>query len=99
MSEEIYSSVIHENTEKDFQIRLTVNQFRDVEYLHIRKYYRDFGGSWTPSKDGVSMPLDFENSRKLLEAIVDILSLAESREIIEEEFGEILRDIFSEKLP
>lgn len=95
MSEEIYSTVLHENTDKDFQIRLTVNEFRDVEYLHIRKYFRDFDGTWTPSKDGVSMPLDFNNSRRLLQAVVDILSLAESKEIIEEEFGEILSEIFS----
>jgi hypothetical protein len=94
MSNEIYSSDIYYDAKKDTLVKLTINEFYGVEYLHIRKYFRDFHGEWAPSKEGVSMPLDFENSRALLEALIAILSLAESREIIEEQFGEILRQVY-----
>ena len=60
---EIYEKIISENEEATEQIRLTINTFRDVEYLHLRKYYLDFDGDFKPSKDGVAMKLNFSNSR------------------------------------
>ena len=53
----------------------------------MRKYYLDFEEEWKPTRDGISMPLDFDNSRNLFVGLVEILSLAESKEIIEEHFG------------
>ena len=41
---EIYEKIISENEEATEQIRLTINTFREVEYLHLRKYYLDFDG-------------------------------------------------------
>ena len=63
---EIYEKVISEKESGTEQIRLTINEFRGVEYLHLRKYYLDFDGDFKPSKDGVAMSLDFENSKALV---------------------------------
>lgn len=75
------------------QIRLTVSEFRDVEYVHIRKYYLDFDETWQPTKEGISMALSIENARNLLIATVGILSGAESREMVKEAFGDILQEV------
>ena len=40
------------------------------------------------------MPLDLDNSRELFVGLVEILSLAESKNILEEEFKEILDEIY-----
>jgi len=89
---DIYSRVLYETD--DSQIRLTINEWRDVEYLHVRKYYLDFEENWLPSKDGVSMPLNIENSREMFIALVEIISLAESKSILEDSFKEILDEIY-----
>ena len=91
---EIYEKIISENEESTEQIRLTINTFRDVEYLHLRKYYLDFDGDFKPSKDGVAMKLDFNNSRGLFEGLVEIISLAEAKNILEEQFKDILDKIY-----
>ena len=65
---EVYSKLVHESEDGTEQVRLTVNEFRGVDYLHLRKYYLDFEGDFRPSKDGVSMPLDFFNSNHYLKA-------------------------------
>jgi hypothetical protein len=91
-SEEIYSRIIHQTDQ--FQVRLTINQFRGVEYLHLRKYYLGFSEEWMPSKDGISVPLSLDNSRELFAGLVEILSLAESKEIILEHFKELIQDIY-----
>jgi TPP-dependent indolepyruvate ferredoxin oxidoreductase alpha subunit len=43
---------------------------------------------------GISMPIDFDNSRNLFQGLVEILSLAESKSIIETEFRELLDEIY-----
>ena len=91
---EIYEKIISENEEATEQIRLTINTFRDVEYLHLRKYYLDFDGDFKPSKDGVAMKLNFSNSRGLFEGLVEIISLAEAKDILEEQFKDILDKIY-----
>ena len=91
---EIYEKIISETKEGTEQIRLTINEFRGVEYLHLRKYYLDFEGEFKPSKDGVAMSLDFENSKALFEGLVEILSLAESKGILETHFKDILDKIY-----
>ena len=91
---EVYEKIISENEEATEQIRLTINTFREIEYLHLRKYYLDFEGDFKPSKDGVAMKLDFENSRKLFEGLVEILSLAEAKGILESHFKDILAQIY-----
>ena len=88
---EIYEKIISETEDGTEQIRLTINTFRDIEYLHLRKYYLDFEGDF---KDGVAMKLDFNNSKGLFEGLVEILSLAESKNILETHFKDILDEIY-----
>ena len=91
---EVYEKLISENADGTEQVKLTINEFRGVEYMHLRKYYLDFVGDFKPSKDGVAMPLDFQNSRALFEGLVEILSLAEAKGILESQFKDILDKIY-----
>ena len=90
----VYEKVIHYNEDKELQVRLTINTFRGIEYLHVRKYYLDFTEEWKPSPEGVAMELDFNNSRELFSGLLEILSLAESKEIIEEHFKDYMDEIY-----
>jgi hypothetical protein len=93
--EPLYEKLIHFDEAKNLQVKLTVNTFRDVEYIAIRKYYQDFATEdWMPSKEGITMALDFDNSRNLFIALTEIISLAESKEVIEETFGDLIKDIY-----
>jgi hypothetical protein len=90
----LYEKIIHYNEDKELQVRLTINTFRGIEYLHVRKYYLDFTEEWKPSPEGVAMELDFNNSRELFSGLLEILSLAESKEIIEEHFKDYIDEIY-----
>jgi hypothetical protein len=92
---ELYEKIIWQDDVKQNQIRLVVNTFREVEYLSIRKYYLSFEEEWEPSPQGITFPIDIDNSRSLLIGLAEILSLAETREIIEEYFGDIIREIYN----
>ena len=85
----IYERVIHEDTEKMTQVRFTVSTFRGVEYLSVREYYLDFSEEWKPTPKGVNFPISFANSKELFHALIEILSLAESKEVIQEHFQEL----------
>jgi hypothetical protein len=91
---EMYEKVIHYDEEKEVQVRLIVSSFRGIEYLHLRKYYLDFNEEWKPTSEGVAMPLDFHNSRELFVGLTEILSLAESKEIIEEQFQDLINNLY-----
>ncbi len=90
----LYEKLIHYNEARHEKIYLTVNTFRDVEYLSIRKYFQDFDEEWKPSKEGVTMPLDFENSKLLFDGLVEILSISEVKDILETYFKEKLDEIY-----
>jgi hypothetical protein len=92
---EAYSRVIHYDEIKEIQVRLTINTFRGVEYMHLRKYYLDFDEEWKPTPEGIAMPLDFNNSRELFSGLVEILSLAESKAVIEEHFIDLIKDLYN----
>ena len=89
-----YEKEIYYNEDKHEKICLTISVFRDIEWLSIRKYYQDFDEEWKPGNEGISMPLDLENSRQLFVGLVEILSLAESKSILEKEFKDILDQIY-----
>tara|TARA_E500000331_G_scaffold91824_1_gene87884 strand:- start:9 stop:314 length:306 start_codon:yes stop_codon:yes gene_type:complete len=92
---EAYSRIIHYDTVKETQVRLTINTFRGIEYLHLRKYYLDFNEEWKPTPEGIAMPLDFDNSRELFSGLIEILSLAESKSVIEEHFLDLIKDLYN----
>lgn len=57
-------------------VKVTINEFRDVVYLHIREYAMDGDtGNWFPTKTGFSMPADEVSSLiPLLSDASDIIS-------------------------
>ena len=89
-----YEHIVHYDEEKQVQIRVTVNTFRETEYLHVRKYYMDFDEEWKPTPEVIAMPLDFNNSRAMFKALAEILSLAESQKIIEEQFKDLIQELY-----
>jgi hypothetical protein len=90
---DIYSRIITNDGFK--QVRLYINEFRDQEYLHIREYYLDFDEEWKPTPKGISIPLEIETSKELFIAISEILSLAESKKVLEEVFGDTIKSIYA----
>lgn len=93
---EMYERIIHYDEDKNIQVRLSVKEFRGIEYLHLRKYYLDFTEEWKPSNEGIAMELDFNNSRELFAGLLEILSLAESKELIEEHFFDLIKDLYND---
>jgi len=91
---EEYTKTIFYDSDREEQVRISVNTFRYVEYLSVRKYYLDFNGEWSPSNVGVTLPLTIENSKEMFRALIEILSLAESKEVIEEHFKGLIHDIY-----
>jgi len=90
----MYERIIHYDEKKETQVRLSVNSFRGIEYLHLRKYYLGFDEDWLPSADAIAMELDFDNSRELFAGLLEILSLAESKELIEEHFKDYIDEMY-----
>ena len=90
----IYEKEIHYNQDRHEKIFLTVNTFRGIEYLAIRKYYQDFDEEWKPSREGITMAIDFNNSKSLFEGLVEIISLAEAKAVLETHFKDTLDEIY-----
>ncbi len=78
----LYDRLIEENLEKGFQVRLVINDFRDVTYIQLRKYFLSYEGDWIPSREGVSIPASLENIYSLLDGLLDICAKAEGEEIV-----------------
>ena len=83
-SEVLYEKILWEDEAKGFQLRLVVNVFREVQYIHIRKYFLSFEDGFIPSKEGVSMPASIQNIFALLDGLMDIVSHEESIDLITE---------------
>jgi hypothetical protein len=90
----VYEKVIHYNEEKNEKVFVMVNNFRDTEYLHIRKYYQDFDEEWKPTREGIALPIDLDNTRELFDALVEILSISEVKGVLETHFKEVLDKIY-----
>jgi hypothetical protein len=54
----------------------------------------DFDEEWKPTPEGIAMPLDLSNSRELFAGLIEILSLAESKSLIEEHFSDLIQDLY-----
>lgn len=92
-SELLYEKIIYQNDDKHYQLRLVINEFRDKEYLHIRKYFLSFDEGYIPSKEGISMELSISNSYALMDGMVEICSKLEDKEAISEHFHELLKKL------
>ncbi|NDA26364.1 MAG: hypothetical protein EBZ53_05380 [Verrucomicrobia bacterium] len=87
----LYERLIQENLDKGFQIKLVVNDFRDITYIQLRKYFLSYEGEWIPSKEGISIPASIENIHELLYGLLDICSNAEGQEVIKFFYDNIVK--------
>lgn len=95
IEESVFSRTIHYDPDKEIQIRLTVNEFSGVQYMHIRKYFMDFYGDWVPTKDGISMPLSISCTLSLFLALSEMMSEAE-KDLIDESLKGIIKQYTEE---
>lgn len=52
-----FGTAFHKNNGN--AVKVTLNEFRDILYLHIREYAMDGDtGAWYPTKTGFSFPAD-----------------------------------------
>ena len=92
-SELLYEKIINSSDEKGQQLRLVMNIFREVEYLHLRKYYQNFEGEFVPSKEGASMPATIGNMYALLDGLLEVVAKEEGIDAIAEHFGSKISDL------
>lgn len=78
----MYEKLIYENLEKGYQYKLTCTEFRELEYVHLRKYFLSYEGEWVPSKEGASIPASLQNVYSLLDGVLDICSRHENIDAI-----------------
>lgn len=74
----LYEKLVHDNRDKFYRIYLTVTEFREKYYLNFRKYFLSYDGEYIPSKEGISMEMELDNTRNLLEGVLDICSSLEA---------------------
>lgn len=82
-SKVLYEKTLYEDDAKAMQYRLTVSEFRGVQYLNIRKYFLSFEDGYLPTKEGATFPLSINSTYNLFMGLYEILSDAESRELKE----------------
>ena len=49
---------------------------------------------WKPTKDGIAIKMDFDNTRELFNALVEILSISEVKDVLSTHFRETLDNIY-----
>lgn len=87
----LYERLIEENLEKGFQVKLVVNDFREVTYIQLRKYFLTYEGDWQASREGISIPASIENIHSLLYGLLDICAKAEGEEVITHFYEKIVK--------
>lgn len=92
-SESFYEKIIYENEAKAYQLRLVVNEFRGIQYIHLRKYFLSYEGEYLPSKEGVSMEAGISNIYSLLDGLLEIVSKEEAIEAINTYFSSKIIDL------
>ena len=98
-SELLYEKIINEDDAKGVQLRLVVNVFRDVEYLHLRKYFLSFDEGYVPSKEGASMPCTISNVYALLDGLTEICAKEESIDALKTHFNSVLDRLENNEVP
>lgn len=89
----MYEKIVFENEEKGFQYRLTISEFRGVEYLHIRKYFLSYEGEYVPTKEGATIPATIQNTFALLDGLIEICSQSEGVDSIKQYFSNKIIDL------
>ena len=89
----LYEKLIYENVDKFYQLKLTISDFRDKQYVNIRKYFLSYEGEYIPSKEGISMEASITNVHSLLEGLIELCSKEEARDLMTKYFGERISDL------
>jgi len=89
----LYEKIIFENTEKGLQLRLVLNEFREKQYLHLRKYFLSFDDGYIPTKEGASMEASIHNIYALLDGLLELVAGAEGIDGIEHHFSNKILDL------
>ena len=89
----LYEKTIYENETKAYQLRLVVNEFRGVQYIHLRKYFLSYEGEYLASKEGVSMEAGISNIYSLLDGLLEIVSHEEAIEAVSTYFSNKIIDL------
>jgi Transcriptional Coactivator p15 (PC4) len=84
----LYEKIISENEEKGTQLRLVVSEFREVQYVHLRKYFLSYEGDFVPTKEGASFPATIQSIYALLDGLIEICSKEENIDAITKHFAE-----------
>jgi hypothetical protein len=92
-SETLYEKILSQNEDKGSQLRMVVNEFRGVQYFHLRKYFLSFDEGYIPTKEGASMPATISNLYALLDGLIEICSKEESIDAITEHFSKKIIDL------
>ena len=87
----LYQRLIYENTDKFYRLYLTVSEFRDKYYLHIRKYFLSYDSEWVPSREGISLELGIDNISQLLLGLIEISTQAEALDAVQQVVQEHLK--------
>ena len=88
-----YEKIIYENEAKAYQLRLVVNEFRGVQYIHLRKYFLTYEGEYQASKEGISMEAGLSNIYSLLDGLLEIVSHEEAIEAVNTYFSNKIIDL------
>ncbi len=92
-SPDVYEKLVYENLDKFYQLRLTANEFRGKYYVHVRKYFQTYEGTFQASKEGISMEASMHNILSLLDGLMELVSKEESVELINKHFSERLLEL------
>jgi hypothetical protein len=94
-SEVLYEKIIHENPDKEMQLRLVLNEFRGKQYLHLRKYFLSFDDGYIPTKEGASMEATISNVYALLDGLLELVAKSEGIDGIEKHFSDKISNLKS----
>ena len=92
-SDILYEKLIYNNEAKFYELRLTISEFRGVQYVNIRKYFLSYEGEYIPSKEGISMEASITNVHSLLEGLIELCSKEEARDLMTKYFGDRISDL------
>ena len=88
----LYEKLVYENEAKGYQLRLVVNEFREVQYVHLRKYFLSYEGDYVPSREGISMEASLDNVVSLLDGLMEIVSHEEAKDAVAKYFIDKLNE-------
>lgn len=99
MDDVVMSEILSTSEDGFEQIRLTVNEFRGIQYLHLRKYYLDFDEEWHPTPKGIAIPITISNIVNLFNALTKLLAQSDVLHIILENSDLAIQGILQNERP